>query len=296
MRGDMRCPTLPQLPPPPPGKWGWPWTEESPLLSDTMPDGRSWPRVSIVTPSYNQGGFLEETLRSVLLQGYPDLEYIIIDGGSTDDSVDIIRRYTAWLTYWVSEPDRGQSDAINKGFRNGSGSILAWLNADDLHEPGAVSAAARTFSDHPDAVLLYGDCANIDPDGKVFSLSRSRAYDRDRLIRFWPNFIPQPTAFFRRSAFEAAGGLDVSLHFAMDYDLWIRLGALGSAVYLPRTLARFRVHPSSKTSAGSVTYWPETRLVSRRHGGGFWSPMYITHLRDRAYLFRQARKRSLFGP
>jgi glycosyltransferase involved in cell wall biosynthesis len=261
-----------------------------------MPDGRSWPGVSIVTPSYNQGHFLEETLRSILLQGYPDLEYIIIDGASSDDSVRIIRKYAAWLTYWVSEPDQGQSDAINKGFRKGSGGILAWLNADDLYEPGAVPAAAQAFSDHPDAVLLYGDCANIDPEGKMFSLSRSRAYDRDRLIRCWPNFIPQPTAFFRRSAFEAAAGLDLSLRFAMDYDLWIRLGALGSAVYLPRTLARFRVHSGSKTGAGPVTYWPEMRRVSRRHGGGFWSPMYITHLRDRAYLFRQALKRRLFRP
>lgn len=270
--------------------------EQSSQLPDLMPDGQSWPRVSIVTPSYNQGQFLEETLRSVLLQGYPDLEYILIDGGSSDESVGIIRRYAAWLTYWVSEPDRGQSHAINKGFRKGSGSILAWLNADDLYEPGAVPAATQAFSNHPDAVLLYGDCANIDPEGKVFSISRSRAYDRDRLVRFWPNFIPQPTAFFRRSAFAAATGLDVSLHFAMDYDLWIRLGSLGSAIYLPRTLARFRVHPTSKTSGGSVTYWPEMRRVSRRHGSGFWSPMYITHLRDRAYLFRQALKRSLFGP
>jgi glycosyltransferase involved in cell wall biosynthesis len=258
-----------------------------------MLDGRPWPTVSIVTPSYNQGQFIEETIRSVLLQGYPDLAYVIIDGGSTDGSVRIIERYSKWLSYWVSEPDHGQSDAINKGFHLGHGQILAWLNADDLYEPGALGAASRAFSERPDAVLAYGDCANIDPAGTTFSLSRSRPFDRDRLLRCWPNFIPQPTAFFSRPAFESLDGLDTALHYAMDYDLWIRLSGLGAALYVPRLLARFRVHPESKTNTGPASYWPEMRRISRRHGGGFWSPMYITHLRDQFYLFRQACKRLL---
>lgn len=110
----MRCPTLSELPPPPPGKTGWPWTEESPQLPATMPDGNQWPRVSITTPSYNQGRIIEESIRSVLLQGYPDLEYLVIDGGSTDNSVEVIRKYKRWIAYWVSEPDRGRSRAIKK--------------------------------------------------------------------------------------------------------------------------------------------------------------------------------------
>ena len=144
----MRCPTLSELPPPPPGKSGWPWTEETPMAPPTLPDGSPWPRVSIVTPSYNQGQYLEETIRSVLLQGYPDLEYIIIDGGSTDESVTIIEKYAPWLAYWVSEPDRGQSHAINKGFARATGEIYAWLNSDDYYWPGAIVIAARAVLQH----------------------------------------------------------------------------------------------------------------------------------------------------
>src|SRR5579885_3553995 len=128
----MRCPTLAELPPPPAGKTGWPWTIETPALPASRADGSPWPRISIVTPSYNQGQFIEETIRSVLLQGYPDLEYIVIDGGSTDQSVEIIRKYERWLTYWVSEKDRGQAHAINKGFSSVTGELFNWINSDDL--------------------------------------------------------------------------------------------------------------------------------------------------------------------
>src|SRR5436190_18724174 len=126
----MRTPRLSEIPPPPPGKTGWPWNEETPP-PEIMPDDRALPRVSIITPSFNQGRFIEETIRSVLLQGYPNLEYIIIDGGSTDDSLEIIRKYDPWITLWVSEKDRGQSHAINKGLSKATGEILCWLNSDD---------------------------------------------------------------------------------------------------------------------------------------------------------------------
>ena len=140
-----RCPTLAELPTPPAGKTGWPWTVETPPLPPARPDGSPWPRISIVTPSYNQGQFIEETIRSILLQGYPDLEYIIIDGGSTDQSVEIIKKYEPWLTYWVSEKDRGQAHAINKGFARVSGEIGGYLNSDDFYLPNALSAAAVSF-------------------------------------------------------------------------------------------------------------------------------------------------------
>src|SRR5262245_22024528 len=155
------CPTLRDLPTLPPGKVGWPWTEESRRLPDEMADGRPWPRITVVTPSFNQGHFLEETIRSILLQGYPELEYFVLDGGSTDSSVDTIKRYSRWLTYWASEPDRGQSAAINRGLRMGSGSHATWTNSDDLLCKVALvdHAVTREFTD---CVVYCGDCVNID--------------------------------------------------------------------------------------------------------------------------------------
>src|SRR5688572_24844846 len=141
----MSSPSLAQMPPPPPEKTGWPWTEESPQLPDTMPNGQPWPKITIVTPSYNQGQFLEETIRSVLLQGYPNLEYIIMDGGSTDGSVDIIRKYEPYIAYWVSTTDRGQSHAINKGFSLATGHLMGWLNSDDVYAPNALMSIAQSL-------------------------------------------------------------------------------------------------------------------------------------------------------
>jgi cellulose synthase/poly-beta-1,6-N-acetylglucosamine synthase-like glycosyltransferase len=145
----MRCPTLNELTSPPADKTGWPWTEESPLLPDKMEGDCDWPKISIVTPSYNQGRFIEETIRSVLLQGYPNLEYIIIDGGSTDNSVEIINKYEPWLTYWVSEPDRGQSHGINKGFEKATCEVFGWLNSDDyFHHPKTEYLNREEFTHH----------------------------------------------------------------------------------------------------------------------------------------------------
>ena len=141
----MRCPTHADLPPPPPGKTGWPWTTKPPRLPALQPDGTPWPRISIVTPSYNQGQYIEETLRGVLLQGYPNLEYIVMDGGSTDGTVDILRKYAPWLAHWTSEPDRGQAHAINKGMASATGAIGAYLNSDDYYLPGALLYVAGSF-------------------------------------------------------------------------------------------------------------------------------------------------------
>lgn len=242
----MRCPNLSELPSPAMGRTGWPWTKESPQLPDTMPDACSWPRVSIVTPSYNQAEFIEGTIRSVLLQGYPNLEYIVIDGGSTDGSAEIIQKYEPWLTFWVSERDHGQAHAINKGFQRATGSILAWLNSDDEYLANTLNFVARSFRKQPNIELLCGDCEMIDSKGHVIDRIKGRPGDLAELLA--GDFIPQPSAFFHRRAWEAVGGLDIDLRFILDYDLWIRMMLHGIRLqYIPLSLSRFRWHDLSKT-------------------------------------------------
>lgn len=233
----MRCPTLAELPPPPPGKTGWPWT-----VASTAAISDQAPRISIVTPSFNQGKFLEETIRSVLLQGYPDIEYLVIDGGSKDQSVEIIRRYERWLTFWVSEPDAGQSAAINKGWNRATGKILAYLNADDTYCPDAFAAVATAAP----AGLLYGNCYVIDEHSTRL---RRRVVGRVRLanVLAWSPSIPQPGMFLSHEALSAVGPLDVNLHYTMDYELCLRVMQKFPATYIPSFLANMRGHASAKT-------------------------------------------------
>ncbi|MCK4306004.1 MAG: glycosyltransferase [Candidatus Eisenbacteria sp.] len=214
-------------------------------MPDTLPGGQPWPRVGIVTPSFNQGQFIEETIRSVLLQGYPDLEYIIVDGGSTDGSVDIIRKYEPWLAYWVSEPDRGQSQAINMGFRRSKGDILAWLNSDDLLEPLAVCMAAAYLTVHPEVGMVYGDRTIVDSTGNRISYRLSPSFYRWQLR--YRSGIAQESAFFRRDLFYAVGELDESLHYSMDYDLWWRFIRRTRIHHLPVLMGGYRAHEASKS-------------------------------------------------
>jgi glycosyltransferase involved in cell wall biosynthesis len=223
----LRCQSINDLPAPPPGRVGWPWTEGSPQLPSMTAGGCPWPRVSIVTPSYNQGQFLEETIRSVLSQGYPDLEYIVIDGGSTDGSAEIIRKYEPWLAYCVSERDAGQSDAIAKGFARATGEFAAWLNSDDLYLPGAVGRAAAALSSHADAALIFGGCEFIDDSslstGVVWRGNQRTAKE----LVLEGNGVPQQAAFMRRACLVRAGGVDISLRYVMDHELWVRLALVG---------------------------------------------------------------------
>ena len=241
----MYCPTLGELPSPPRGRAGWPWAEESPGSPVAMPDGYAWPRVSVVTPSYNQGKFIEETMRSVLLQGYPNLEYIVIDGGSTDQSVELIKRYEPWLAYWVSEPDRGQSHAINKGFRRASGDIIAYLNSDELYLPGAIQQAVQFLSQDEEVGIVYGDCRVIDKESQTIFLGRGR--DFDLFVELCWNFVQQPSVFMRRKLLDLVGYFDEELHYAMDVDYWLRAAMKVKFSYLPIELAAFRITEGSKT-------------------------------------------------
>ena len=225
------------------------------------------PLVSIITPSYNQVRFLEETILSVLAQDYPRIEYIIIDGGSTDGSVQIIQHYAERLAGWVSERDKGQTEALNKGFARATGEIFAWLNSDDTYLPGAVSEAVNFLTAHPEAGMVYGDANLIDEHGEVIGQFPARQTDLRRMLRGSVH-IPQQTAFFRARLWQQVGPLDLSFYFAMDYDLWVRLAKVAPLIYEPRLWANFRLHGEGKSIARDDRCYPEMLRVYRREVGG----------------------------
>lgn len=284
----MRCPILSQLPSPPPDKTGWPWTDEGLQLPDIMPDGAPWPRVSIVTPSYNQGHFIEETIRSVLLQGYPNLEYIIIDGGSTDGSADIIRKYEKWLAYWVSKPDKGQSDAINKGWRMATGEIVAYLNSDDTYYPGAIPTAEQFFSRYPEVGMVYGDSNAVDDKGALVKRYKLHEMRLDEVFS-WDPHIPQPTVFLRREVIDTVGLMNIDLHYAMDYELWMRVELRFKLKYIPKFLATERRHSTAKSIASALDSVSEAIQVVEQ----FFSqdlPSEISVLRRKSLAANYLRK------
>ena len=228
------------------------------------------PLVSIITPSYNQDRFLEETILSVLNQDYQNIEYIIVDGGSTDSSLDIISKYEGRLAWWVSEPDDGQTHALNKGFTRANGKILAWLNSDDTYEPHAVSEAAAFLTTHSGAGMVYGDANLINENGENLGKFPARQTDYNRLKRGYVH-IPQQAAFFRADIWKQVGPLDSTFYFAMDYDLWVRIARIAPIHYLPRTWANFRLHSSGKSVAEDDRCCPEMVRVHRRDGGSWFS-------------------------
>ena len=228
-----------------------------------MPDK---PKVSIITPSFNQARFLEQTICSVLEQDYPNIEYIVIDGGSSDGSLEIIQKYADRLAYWQSQKDKGQTDAINQGFARATGEILAWLNSDDILYPGAVSAAVRQLQDHPEVAMVYGDCHWINSEGKVIGNFPAAQTDLQKLRRGYVH-IPQQTAFFRTDLWRKVGPLDDSFYFAMDYDLWTRLASHSPLLYVPELWAAFRLHEGAKSIAADDRCWPEMLRVHYRDGG-----------------------------
>mgnify|MGYP000974872350 FL=1 len=234
------------------------------------------PKVTIVTPSFNQACFLEETMRSVLEQDYPNIEYVVIDGGSTDGSAEIIQKYESQLAYWQSQKDKGQTDAINQGFARASGEIFAWLNSDDILLPGAVTAAVRQLQTHPEVGMVYGDCLWINADGKKIGNFPAAQTDLKKLRRGYVH-IPQQASFFRADLWKKVGPLDDSFYFAMDYDLWTRLAAEAPLLYVPELWAAFRLHGDAKSIAEDDRCWPEMLRVHYRDGGKKLSLMTLKY-------------------
>ena len=210
----------------------------------------NFPKISVVTPSFDQGRFLEQTIRSVLDQAYPNLEYIIIDGNSSDNSVEIIKKYESHISYWVSEPDKGQTQAINKGLRKATGDILAYLNSDDVYLPGCFAKISRFFSENKDVGLVYGDCDIIDENGKL--IMHRRELDFDYTMGCMIGFgiiISQPSVFFTRETFEKVGYFNEQIQNSMDSEYWFRVAQVATIRHIPVTLSGFRIHGGSKTNS-----------------------------------------------
>ncbi|HJS19926.1 MAG TPA: glycosyltransferase family 2 protein [Anaerolineales bacterium] len=228
------------------------------------------PKVSIITPSFNQGRFLEASIRSVLEQDYPNIEYIVVDGGSKDESVEIIKKYQNHLTWWVSEKDRGHADALNKGFSHASGEILAWLNSDDIYFPSAVSEAVAVLTSRPQAGMVYGDADLIDDSGTTVGQFASRQTSYRQMLRGSVH-IPQATTFYRAGLWRQVGPLDLSLFFSFDYDLWVKLAKASQILYVPKRWAKFRIHGEGKTIINDDRCYPDMLRVLEREGGGWLS-------------------------
>lgn len=235
------------------------------------------PIVSVITPSFNQSPFLERTILSVLSQDYPNLEYIIIDGGSTDGSVEIIRHYEDRITSWSSEPDLGQTDAINKGFGRAQGEILCWLNSDDTFRPGAIREAVEYLQSHPEIGMVYGIAYYIDEQDRVLGRFPMGQIGYAQLRR-GGNAIAQQASFFRRRVWQMVGPLDPSFYYAMDWDLWVRIAAVTPIRFVPRPWANFRLHGGSKSLKEANRCWPEMVRVHFREGGSRFSVLYAKYL------------------
>jgi GT2 family glycosyltransferase len=260
-----------------------------------LPSLSQTPLVSIVTPSYNQVAYLEQTLVSVLEQDYPHLEYFIVDGASADGSVDVIHKHADKLAWWVSEKDSGQADAINKGLARANGEIVAWINSDDYYLPGAILGAVKAFHENPDAVLVYGNMLAVDEHGDTINLLKYKQLTLEDLLCF--QIIGQPAVFFRREAFEKAGVLNPSYHFLLDHHLWLRIALHGQILHMDETWAAARYHPQAKNRMKATEFGREAfRILDwTRNQPGLAEAVAGVERRARASAYRVDARYQLDG-
>lgn len=259
---------LRQLPPPADGKTGWPWDVQPVSLPERMPDGKAWPRISVTVPSYNQGRFLEETIRSLLLQAYPHLEIFVMDGGSTDNSKAILEKYDSWINAWTSEPDRGQSHAINKGWQQSCGDLITYLNSDDFYLAGTLRQVALAWNYDPDIAVIAGGVAFVNASSELIKihaphLNTDSPTDLSLLeISAW--YLPQQSSFFSRAHLEQAGRwLREDLHYVMDRELMYRLCRLGRVELIEGVLAADRQHAGAKRQKDRLLLYREDAEAMR---------------------------------
>jgi glycosyltransferase involved in cell wall biosynthesis len=245
--------------------------------------------LSIVTPSFNQGMFIEETIRSIMDQHYPDLEHIVMDGGSTDNTIEILSKYPH--VTWKSEQDRGQTHAVNKGLQLARGDIIGWLNSDDTYLPGAFEAVRSAFEQSADCAVVFGNYHATDESGAILYSKEGFCGGYEEMIRWWDYTyaIHQPTVFVRREVIASAGNLDESYHYAMDYEWWLRVAARYRFHHIPRYLATYRMHKDAKTfSPLEENVYPEQLRASKEHWGPWWTPSYWNYRRSyQAWLLRK---------
>lgn len=257
------------LPPPPANQYGWPWTEAVQPSLALLEGQERWPTISVITPSLNQGRFIERTLRSVLLQGYPALEYIVMDGGSTDQTRAVLDRYQPFLTHVESEPDRGQAHGINKGFARATGDILCWINSDDYYLPGALFRAARYFKDPAVAVTCGNALQEFDDGRRRGGYVRGKFWSRKRFLKFWKSYdLPQPAMFWRRDVYETVGPLKEDYHYIFDFDYWARVTEKFPITVCDDLIAAVTYHSGAKTGDGYRNY---SRELSK-HARDYWGP------------------------
>lgn len=283
------------------GKSGWPW-QTGAGLATVASDADGWPRISVITPSFNQARYLEQALRSVLLQGYPNLEYIVIDGGSSDGSREILDRYSTWIDFWVSEADHGQTHALNKGFACATGEWLTWLNSDDLFLPGSLWTIAEAIRKQPSADWVVGTVvvtdANLRPVRRFEPVCNSDDWlDFLCTKRSTGTSLPQPGNCWSRRAWETAGPLDETLRYVMDYEYWARLARCGyRPLPIAAELAMFRLSADSKSGSGMGKFIREEQVVVTRYlrEGKVEKPLlaliYKIFLRE-IWWYRRARNR-----